>query len=227
MIEAAPRNGLPRISSNQLGEFTFATPAERIRILRDQKRGNTFRSPYYQSASNAVLRAFRAGHYDIGALRNTADELKAREAKHRNQAMKFDNNAEMLRRFSAIANLACPPEGEHTVVRRDALIELDGVLVSVRPEITTVRQSDEAFSYTKFRYSKSKVSEDSSEIILLILLKFGRAQATDHLRFDVESTKLVDCFARVIVPGHRLSAYREKQLTAALDEIRRLWPTIM
>ncbi|PTY07971.1 hypothetical protein DB347_07055 [Opitutaceae bacterium EW11] len=225
-MDAVPSADRPRISSNQLGEFVFATPAERARILRDQKRGNTFRSPYYQSASNAVLRAFNGGRYDVSALRSTADELKAREAKHRNQATKFDNNAEMLRRFASIASLACPPAGEHTVVRRDALIELDGVLVSVRPEITTVRQNDAAFSYTKFRYSKSKVSEDSSEIILLILLKFGRAQASEHLNFDVESTKLVDCFARSVIQGHRLGGSREKQLSSALGEIRRLWPTI-
>lgn len=222
-----PISDQPRISSNQLGEYVFATPAKRARILRDQKFGNVFSSPYYQSAQSSVLGSFQAGAYDTRLLREKAAELHTREAKNRNQFARFNNNAEMLRRFCEIANTARPPVGEHNFIRRGASIDVGGVIVSVRPEIATVCSAKRSFCYTKFRFSKSKVSEDESEIVLLLLLKYGVAQATDMLRFDPEETRLVDCFSKNVIEGHRLARVRETQLETALKEIRRVWPTIL
>lgn len=195
-------------------------------MLRDQKFGNAFRSPYYQGAQSSVLGAFQGGSYDLRILREKAEQLRTKEAANKNQATRFNNNAEMIRRFCEIAEAASPPLGEHTIIRRGASIEVEGVIVSVRPEITTVSVPKRAFCYTKFRFSKSKVSEDESEIILLLLLKYGAAQATGGLRFDPEVTRLVDCFSKKVIEGHRLSRIRETQLGAALKDLRRLWPTI-
>jgi hypothetical protein len=226
MNQPQPFQDRPRISSNQLGEFVFASPAKKAGILRDQKNGNPFRAPYYQSAQNSVLGAFKGGQYDIRALRASADLLRSREAVSRNQVTRFNNNAEMLRRFCEIAPDARPPAGTHSIIRRGAVIELDGVQVSVRPEISTVCSGDRSFCYTKFRFSKSKVSEDESEIILLLLLKYGGAQAGDGLSFDPAESRLVDCFSKKVVEGHRLSKVRDAQLESALGEIRRMWPSI-
>jgi hypothetical protein len=103
MNQPQPFHDRPRISSNQLGEFVFATPAKKACILRDQKKGNPFRAPYYQAAQNSVLRAFQGGQYDARTLRNSAEQLRSREATSRNQVTRFNNNAEMLRRFGEIA----------------------------------------------------------------------------------------------------------------------------
>lgn len=195
-------------------------------MVRDQKFGNAFRAPYYQGAQSSVLGAFHGGGYDTRILREKAEQLRTKEAANKNQATRFNNNAEMVRRFCEIAEAASPPPGEHTIIRRGASIEVEGVIVSVRPEITTVSTPKRAFCYTKFRFSKSKVSEDESEIILLLLLKYGVAQATDGFRFDPESTRLVDCFSKRVIEGHRLSRVRETQLESALKDLRRLWPTI-
>ena len=226
MNQLQPFHDRPRISSNQLGEFVFTSPAKKAGILRDQKNGNPFRAPYYQSAQNSVLGAFKGGQYDVRALRASADRLRSREAVSRNQVTRFNNNAEMLRRFCEIAPDARPPAGTHSIIRRGAVIELDEVLVSVRPEISTVCSGDRSFCYTKFRFSKSKVSEDESEIIWLLLLKYGVAQAGDGLSFDPAATRLVDCYSKKVVEGHRLSKVRETQLDSALKEIRRMWPSI-
>lgn len=226
MNQPQPFQDRPRISSNQLGEFVFASPAKKTGILRDQKNGNPFRAPYYQSAQNSVLGAFRSGQYDLRALRESAELLRSREATSRNQVTRFNNNAEMLRRFCEIAPDARPPAGMHSIIRRGAVIELDGVQVSVRPEISTVCAEERSFCYTKFRFSKSKVSEDESEIILLLLLKYGLAQACDGLSFAPAETRLVDCYSKKVVEGHRLSKVRDAQLDSALKEIRRMWPSI-
>ncbi|HWA27553.1 MAG TPA: hypothetical protein VG734_17995 [Lacunisphaera sp.] len=227
MRQPSPISDQPRISSNQLGEYVFATPAKRARILRDQKFGNAFRSPYYQSAQSSVLGAFKAGDYDTTVLRDKAAQLRSKEAKNRNQFARFNNNAEMIRRFCDIAGAARPPTGEHSFIRQGASIDVSGVVVSVRPEIATVCSAKRSFCYTKFRFSKSKVSEDESEIVLLLLLKYGGAQASEMQRFDPDATRLVDCFSRNVIEGHRLARIRETQLETALREIRRLWPTIL
>jgi hypothetical protein len=215
----------PRISSNQLGEFVFATLAQKIRILRAQKFPDNIAPPYYQPAQDAILRAFDSGVFDLGSLAVDHSEIGGREAKTRNQAARWANNAAMVERFMELEPLARPLAGDHNVVRRNELLELEGVTISVRPEIVT-RQSDGTFSYTKFRFSKSKVAVDASEIVLLLLLKFGQARSGNGLQIDPQHTKLVDCFARNVILGHALPRVREQQLTAALRQVVALWPTI-
>jgi hypothetical protein len=215
----------PRISSNQLGLFPFATAAEKLRILRDQKFGNIVTAPYYQPALSAILGSFDGEDYSVEALKRAIDALRQRPAANRNQQAKWENNAEMLRRFASISTAVRPPAGDHRIVRQNATMELEGVTVSVRPEIVTLQRAAGLFSYTKLRFSKSRVSDDASEIILLVLLKFGQRQNGER-QLDPEGTRLVDCYARNVVAGHTVPRYREQQLSGALREINRLWPTI-
>jgi hypothetical protein len=216
-----PNIDTPRISANQLAEFAFSTPAKKLRITQDQKFGNPFSSPYYQHALTALLYSFQNGRYNRSALQASITELKATEPRSPNHAHKLRNNAEMLRHFLAIVSPATPPAGDHEIVYRNAYVVLDGVWISVRPEIVT-RQSD-SFCYAKLRFSKSRVSADASEIILLILLEFGRRQATEGMNFDIPNSRLVDCFASNVILGHNLPQIRSTQLRTALVEYRHLW----
>jgi hypothetical protein len=215
----------PRISANQLGEFFFLSPSEKIRKLTDQRYGNPHTSPYYHSASCAMLRAFDDARFDSAVLEAEIIKQRGTLARNRQHAAKLESNAVMLERFLSLAVPLVPTAGEHTKVRRNALIEIDDVTVSVRPEIITRNHTPGFFALTKFRLSQSRVSADSSEIILLLLLKYG--QRLDlGLQFDPAETRLVDCFSRTVIPAHTLPRLREQQLQAALREIRRLWPTL-
>lgn len=215
----------PRISSNQLGEFAFATLPKKLRILRAQKFPDSIAPPYYQPAQDAILRAFGGGTFDLASLAADHAEISRREAKTRNQAARWANNTAMVARFIELEPLARPPSGDYDVVRRNEILELEGVTVSVRPEIVT-RQLDGTFSYTKFRFSKSKVAADASEIVLLLLLKFGQVRSQQDLQIDPQNTKLIDCFARNVIQGQALPRVREQQLSLALHEVVALWPTI-
>ena len=216
-----PSIDTPRISANQLAEFVFSTPAKKLRIAQDQKFGNPFSSPYYHHALTALLRSFQNGRYTRSLLQTSITEISAIEPRSPNHESKLRNNTEMLRHFLAILSPATPPAGVHEIFYRNAYVVLDGVWISVRPEIVT-RQSD-TFCYTKLRFSKSRVSADASEIILLILLEFGRRQATDRMNFDIPNSRIVDCFAGIVVLGHNLPQIRSAQLQSALNEYRRLW----
>lgn len=79
---------------------------------------------------------------------------------------------------------------------------------------------------TKLRFSKSNVSLDASEIILLVLLGYGQNLLGPGSTLDVKETKIIDCYANTIVAGHQLPATRSKQLETSLAEIARIWPRV-
>jgi hypothetical protein len=215
----------PRISANQLGEFAFASPSEKSRILHDQKFGNNSAAPYYHSALSALLRSFEGGQYDLRNIAASRQAIEALTPETRQGLARRDNNAEMLKRFAEIEPLARPPGGAHQVVHQNASMLIGGVTVSVRPEIIT-QCPDGLFCFTKLRFSKSKVSEDSSEVILLILMKYGQQLSHDSYQLDPERTRLVDCFSKTIFLGHKIPRFRESQLAAAVAEIEKMWPRI-
>lgn len=218
----------PRVSLNKLGEYYFSTPSEKLKIIKDQKFGNKPKQAYYGGAMHGILGSFRKedGVFDQPILLSKLQAIASKRGENRNQVAQNGNNAEMLRRFSMLAELAKPPPGDHSVIYQNARIELGGVTVSVRPEIITKRNGGTSVALTKLRFSKSKVSLDASEIILLVLLGYGQNLLAPGSRLDVEETKVIDCYAKTIIAGHQLPAIRSKQLESALAEIARIWPRV-
>lgn len=225
-ISTTLQNTQPRISANQIGEFAFATPERKKAIVRDHMFGNPHTAPYYHQALCAVLRSFKFGRYDGAELMRAAHEIASQKPRTSNHATRLANNAAMLRHFLDMLPGANPPSGVHRVVRRNAFIPLDGVIISVRPEIQTHDALSRRFSFTKLRFSKNKVSADASEIILLVLIKFGQRQESVSFTFERENTMLVDCHSRTIFRGHLIPKLRERQLALALREYRLLWSQI-
>lgn len=217
---------LPRISSNQLGRFVFSSEAQKWAILWDMKFGNPFSSPYYQAALNGILGAFNAGRFDEQHVLDVADELLARTPKGPNDAHRLRNNAEMLRRFVQTMPRISIPAGGHRIIRRNALMEVDGVVISVRPEIITQSSRTGMLSFTKFRFSKDRASLDASEIVLLLLLHYAREPIFHAEQLDLENTLLVDCYSREVIQGHHVPRVRQPQLRTALADIRRIWPLL-
>lgn len=218
----------PRISSNQLGEYLFSTPSKKLQIIKDQKLGNRPKQSYYSGAMHGILGCFHkdTGAFDQESLRTKTQEIAAQQAANKNQKARFFNNAEMLRRFSNLTDLAKPPSGTHEIIYQNARLDLGGVTVSVRPEIITKKHGESSVALTKLRFSKSKVSADTSEIILLILLEYGRNLLGPGSSLDVSETKIIDCYANAVITGHQLPEIRSKQLQGALAEINRIWSKV-
>jgi hypothetical protein len=227
MIQLAPLAlQPPRISANQLGEFVFASEKRRLSILHDQKFGNINAAPYYGPALAGVRRSFSNGHFSDSLLKREARLLLGREAKTPRQAKQWANNALALQSFADISEESDPPTGEHRLLRKNAQIHLDGVAISVYPEVVTENLTDEFIAFTKLRFSKSKISADVSEIVLLILHYYGQLQSRTGLQFNFERSKVVDCFSKTVILGHAVGRRRDQQLHQALTLIRWLWPQI-
>jgi hypothetical protein len=216
----------PRISANQLGEFVFASEKKRLDIVHDQKFGNINAAPYYTAALGAVRRSFVNGQFSATALLYEARLLDEQDPKTPRAAVRLANNGLALRRLAEICDQANPPAGQHRMVIRNAQLVLDGVTISVLPEFVTENLAYGYIAFTKFRFSKSKIAADVSEIVLLLLHHYGQRQSRPGLTFDFGLSKVVDCFSRTIIPGHAVGRYRDQQLHQALAMIRWLWPRI-
>ncbi len=190
------------------------------------KFGNSHRSPYYQAALHGITGSFHDGTFDVGHLEAAAQRLRQTDPRSPNHAAKLANNSEMLRRFVELVQHISRPNGEHTLVWRNALMEIDGVRISVRPEVITHCPDTGLMSFIKFRFSKSAISQDASEIVLLLLLQYALEPAFDGAQLDVEQTLLVDCFSRALIRGHQIPRIRQAQLTSTLADIRRRWPRV-
>jgi hypothetical protein len=216
----------PRISLNPLGEFAFVSDAKKIQILTDQRFGNEIKAPYYHNSSCATVRAYQGAQFDPSVLHLEIDKLRRIAPRSEQHAAKLENNIEMLVRFLKLRGEIVPPSGLHTPIRRSANLVLDGVTVSVRPEFITTDPRTGLFSLTKFRFSKSKVSADASEIILLGLFKYGQQLSVPGYHLDPSATRLVDVHSGNIIFAHALPRIRETQLQNAFREIRALWPML-
>lgn len=216
----------PRISANQLGEFVYASEKKRLRILHDQKFGNINAAPYYTAALRAVRRSFVKGEFSQTVLLDEARLLEEQDARTPQAAVRLANNALALRRLADICEQTNPPLGKHRTVLQNAQLIIDGVTISVLPEFVTENLVQGYIAFTKFRFSKSKIAADVSEIVLLVLHHYGQRQSRAGLTFDFGLSKVVDCFSKTVIPGHAVGRHRDQQLHHALGVIRYLWPRI-
>jgi hypothetical protein len=216
----------PRISANQLGEFVFASENKRLDILRNQKFGNVYAAPYYTAALLGVRRSFIEGRFSAAKLLEQARVVQEEAERKPKQSIKLANNGLALQRLAEISNEINPPVGKHRPMMRNAQFILDGVTISVLPEFITENLERGYIAFTKFRFSKSKIAPDVSEIVLLLLHYYGQRQSRAGLTFDFGLSKVVDCFSKTVIPGHAVGRQRDQQLHQALNLIRWLWPRI-
>lgn len=226
MKDGVPDAGTPRFSANEISAYVFETPSGKVRKLKEQKFKNEKRS-YYTRALHGVIASFlpNTGTFEPDIIKAAELRVRSIPADTEKKAQRLCSNAEMLRHFGEICSQVRPPPGLHDIIRQNATFSMGGIVVSVRPEIVTKTHGDK-FALTKFRFSKSKVGADTSDILLLILLRYGQELFRGKGLLDIERTCLVDCFSKAVIYGHTLAPIRERQLEQTLAEVARIWPKL-
>ena len=219
-------NSQPRISANEFGIFVYSTDAEKQRILKNQKVKKPFIAAHYHSAESAILRSFKGGTFSEEVLSEEIAKLKAAPIETSFQKKARPSNILALKRFLPICEKAAPPTGEHSIIRRNASFEFEGICVSVRPDILTRNLKQGFFTYSKLRLCRHKYSSDASEILLLLLQKYAEQQDFEGLEFDLSRARLIDCFSQQVLEPHHVSPYKGKRLMQAAKEVKALWPFI-
>ena len=216
----------PRVSANEVGNFVFSSDAAKRRILRDQKFPKAVKVARYHSASSAVLRSLHNWVFSEEALIAELQALQSKPVKSQYEGRVRQANIRAIKRFLPICGRAAPADGKHTIIRRNAIFDLEGVQVSVRPDILTENVDGKFFTYSKLRFSTQKYAADASEIVLLLIQKFAEQQSFEGLQFDCSRACLIDCFSQQVFEAHHVSPYKGSLLMKALKEINALWPFI-
>jgi len=219
----------PRMSINALAQYLVATPAGRERILRDQKYPPVFRARWYEHASRAIVRYLIDPDHDGDYLVSAEERIRALPATRKNDKQKLRDNADALVAFGAVAP-AIAFDGlasERGPEQGNSLVE--GVTISVRPEVVLSGQYRNEHSVGGFKIYLSKnerLSDDGTATIGSMLHLFMEQNApTGHL-CNLRHCRVIDVFGRSCTPAPRAVNRRRAEIQAACREIAHRWPTI-
>ncbi len=180
--------------------------------------GSPIRTAWCHQSGNGKLRP--------PALRRKAEQIAARSPEGKHQKSRQKNNVQALHQLTKLAAEIKLPPGEHVKVTQKALMEREGVTISVRPEFITYDKQLNTFALTKFRFSNSPVSADAAETGLALLLEFAKEPRFSGHLLDLEHTMIIDVFSGTVIRGHTVGRHRLAELDAALRELATIWPDI-
>jgi len=211
-----------------LCEYPHVSPAAKKRILHNQKFPKCFQVSYYQPALTALLRSLdlATGKFNPDILAAEILRITTKEAKKPRQVARKANNLLAAENIAIMSSSLALPAGQNSRIQQKAILDIEGVDVSVRPEFITQNQQLNGFSLTKFRFSKSPVSADAVETGLILLLEYAKEARFNRSILDFEQTRIVDVFSQTVIQAHTVGRHRLLEVKKSLGEIVNLWPFI-
>lgn len=217
----------PRISVNELGKYLIASPSQRKIIVRNQKRPPTYMTAYYQLALNAITRFISSGSNNYDLLIEESDRLMELKATNEQDEARFLSNSEAIEHYLNICD-DLPRNIEATIGMPDPpKITIVSVEVSVRPEIILIDRSRNNVGSLKLCFSKnSPYGREAGQYIATILYQYTQEHYSDYGDPNFRLAIAVDVFAEEFYTAPRNYIRRMRDIEAACDEIRLMWPTV-
>ncbi|MEX1365544.1 MAG: hypothetical protein AB1Z98_20620 [Nannocystaceae bacterium] len=220
----------PRISANKLGEYMVSPPLRRQCIIERQKYPCTFIGAYYEPAREAIV-DFIVGRIDRGALLRRTEQLVAGPHESTYAMHRAHGCAEaVLHLLDLEPRLDLRGLTPHTLEQPATKLEVAGVDVSVYPDV--VLQGVDArgrpvVGAIKLHFPKSHPhTEASAQYVATLLRMYAKERMSDRGRVCEDACIVVDVFAGRVLTAPRGYQRRWRDIGAACDEIRRLWPTV-
>lgn len=224
-------NKAPRISANKLAEFMTAKSARQRQILRDQKYPSDFKGMYYKEAAEAIARCIASNLEDVSVLANTIGALSQSTATKIGTRRRIDANIDALETFQTMlddvalenveANL-----GAHSSQR----LVIQGIEVSVRPEITLAGQSKKGGALIggiKLHFPRTfSLDDDAAGYVSALVQEWCRQNRADEGLPHGPHCYVIDVGAKRVCSGVRSTAARMRDIEAACRNIAALWPSI-
>lgn len=222
----------PRISINQLAKYLAATPTQRRRIIRDQKRPPTYKVVYYEHAKNSIARFIVGGCSDESVITDEIARLVAETPSNEYEEARLVNNVEALEAFLDTYD-ALDFDGltvAHGYNDPPKLILAGGVEVSVRPELVLDGEyrGQPAAGAIKLYFSKGDpLTRMTGPYITAVVNRY----ADQHLTHDGEVASprhscVLDVFAGELHRTPAATTRRFQDLEAASQEIALWWPVV-
>lgn len=218
----------PRVSANALAQYLSASASRREAILRAQKFPPEFKTTWYKEASEAIVK------YLIDPERNVDIVVRAID---RIQSAAADSQEGRRQRTNAEALDAFLRGGDDIVVDqlvaahgpRAAAVLIEGVTISVRPEVSLVG------SYrgrcvrggVRLYFSKSdRLTIDAAASIAALIHRHLAQHGNADFVVSRRHCQVIDVFAGEVHAAPTAITRRMKEIEAACREIALHWPSI-
>jgi len=233
-------NDKPRISANQLAEYSLASPSRRQAILRNAKYAPTFLVIRYNEARAAVTSYLTDGSRPVAALHKEEAALKARASVAQTDFKKNDllMSAEAVASFAAfmVDSKQAPPKAFTGLLFTQPLgplpkLPLSGVDVSVQLDVISKNIAKETCGGVVLQTSKAVASkswrDEHAACVATLCWMACDKSLKGHGQVDRSLCFSVDLFARSVRQAPTSYKTRAKDLTAACSEISGLWDAIL
>lgn len=218
----------PRMSVNALAQYLSASATQRETILRNQKYPPDYRTIWYKEATAAVVRYLLDSERDEEILVRTIDRLYATGSTEHEQK-RLKSNAEALEGFL---------RGHDDIVfdslsiergPKSAMISIEGVSVSVRPEVSLKGsyRGNRVQGGIRLYFSKSQpLTDDSAGAIGALVYRSIDESVSRSVSVSRRHCQVIDVYAGEVFPAPTAIVRRMRDLEAACREIALRWPTI-
>ena len=131
----------PRMSAPKLGEYLYAEPGRRERLLLDQKSPPAFKTARYADAENAIRAALVSGSNVIGRLGESAKTVNALVTTTDWSAIGKRCCVQAIQGFAGIFDQLPTANAKFSLPSREAImLSMEGVAVSVYPLVFSRRE---------------------------------------------------------------------------------------
>lgn len=220
----------PRVSINKLGEYLVASPLRRREIIERQKYPSYLVGSHYEPARR-ILVDFLLGRLTHRAALGYAhawleeDTYESEYARHRAAgcAEAVEQFLSLVPRLHLRGLRPAPP-------RRDEPLHLEGVAVSLRPDVALRGVDGHGRAVTgaiKLHFPKTHpLTATSAEYVATALHVHLRRAPYSSGRPLPQACIAIDVFSGTVVPAPRAYRRRMRELAAACAEIREAWPRV-
>jgi hypothetical protein len=233
-------NESPRISANQLAEYTLATPSRRQTIIRNAKFAPTFLTIRYNEAREAVTDYLTDGTRPVAKLHTSAIALQARGKVAPTDFKKDDllKSAEAVESFAHfIKDINKPPPKPFTgllfkmPVGHMPKLMIGGTEVSVQLDLISINLAKDTCGGVVLQTSKGVSSKnwrlDHAANVATLVYMASEAHLSGYGAIDRANCFAVDLFGKSAIQAPTSYKTRSKDLAASCGEIAALWPPVL
>lgn len=215
----------PRLSLNALAEYLTASAGRRRTIVSEQKRPKTFQVAYYGEAGSAITSSL-VSRADEGALDRALDRIRTMPVKKTWDIARRETLTEAIEAFRAmLVDGLFPrlPQMRPSPKRTQAL-SVNGVSVSVRPELLAQSENGPATGGVKLYFSKATpLADDRARYASALLHMYFESLAGGADVADSRHCFVLDVLGRRLHGAPRTFRRRREDIGAACAEIAALW----
>jgi len=219
----------PRISANKLGEYLVSPPLRRQAIIERQKYPCSYIGAYYEPARAAIV-DFIVGNIDRADLLRRTEQIVSGPHESSYAMHQAHGCAEAVLHFLDLEPRLDLRGMTPVIVERHEKLDVEGVDVSVYPDVVLVGHDDKErpiVGAIKLHFPKSHPqTEATAEYVATLLRMHAHLRMADRGKVREDACIVVDVFAGQVRTAPRGYRRRWRDIGAACEEIRRVWPTV-